>query len=105
MIIGYARTSTTDRIAGLAAQQRDLTAAGAETIYAEQIASTAERAQLQACLAFARKRDAVMVTRPDRQGQRMRPRMFSSHVGCDRAKRNEPRLLLLWRPKAGLIGE
>jgi hypothetical protein len=30
-----------------------------------------------------------------RQGLRMKPRMFSSHVGCDRTKRNEPRSLLL----------
>ena len=30
MIVGYARTSTTDQAAGLAAQERDLTAAGAE---------------------------------------------------------------------------
>jgi transposase len=29
------------------------------------------------------------------QGLRMKPRMFSSHVGCDRTKRNEPRSLLL----------
>jgi|SRR3954452_14807764 len=41
----------------------------------------------------------------ERQGLRMKPRMFSSHVGCDRTKRNEPRLLLLWRPKAGPVGE
>src|SRR3954454_14743867 len=29
------------------------------------------------------------------QGLRMKPRMFSSHVGCDRTKRNERRSLLL----------
>jgi DNA invertase Pin-like site-specific DNA recombinase len=29
------------------------------------------------------------------QGLRMKPRMFSSQVGCDRTKRNEPRSLLL----------
>jgi hypothetical protein len=29
------------------------------------------------------------------QGLRMKPRIFSSHVGCDRTKRNEPRSLLL----------
>ena len=36
MIVGYARTSTTDQAAGLAAQERDLTAAGAERIFGEQ---------------------------------------------------------------------
>ena len=40
MIVGYARTSTTDQAAGLAAQERDLTAAGAERIFGEQISST-----------------------------------------------------------------
>jgi hypothetical protein len=29
------------------------------------------------------------------QGLRMKPRMFSSHIGCDRTKRNESRSLLL----------
>jgi hypothetical protein len=35
MIVGYARTSITDQAAGLAAQERDLTAAGAERIFGE----------------------------------------------------------------------
>jgi len=30
-----------------------------------------------------------------KQGLRMKPRMFSSHVGCDQTKRNESRSLLL----------
>ena len=40
MIVGYARTSTTDQAAGLAAQERDLTAAGAERIFGEQSAAS-----------------------------------------------------------------
>ena len=36
MIVGYARTSTWDQTAGLAAQQRDLKAAGAEKVFSEQ---------------------------------------------------------------------
>jgi DNA invertase Pin-like site-specific DNA recombinase len=37
MLVGYARTSTTDQTAGLAAQERDLRAAGADKVYAEQV--------------------------------------------------------------------
>ena len=38
---------------------------------------------------------ALAVAGVQAQGLRMKPRMFSSHVGCDRTKRNEPRSLLL----------
>jgi DNA invertase Pin-like site-specific DNA recombinase len=41
MLVGYARTSTTDQIAGLKAQERDLRDAGVEKIFAEQISSVA----------------------------------------------------------------
>jgi DNA invertase Pin-like site-specific DNA recombinase len=37
MLIGYARTSTTEQNAGLAAQERDLIAAGAERVFKEQL--------------------------------------------------------------------
>jgi DNA invertase Pin-like site-specific DNA recombinase len=66
MIIGYARTSTTDQTAGLAAQQRDLIAAGAERIFAEQVSSIASRAHLTECLAFLREGDVLAATKPDR---------------------------------------
>jgi DNA invertase Pin-like site-specific DNA recombinase len=66
MIIGYARTSTTDQTAGLAAQARDLTAAGAERIFSEQISSVAPRARLAERLAFLREGDVLAVTKPDR---------------------------------------
>jgi DNA invertase Pin-like site-specific DNA recombinase len=46
MIIGYARTSTTDQHAGLAAQNRNLAAAGAERLYSEQASSMAHRPKL-----------------------------------------------------------
>ena len=36
MLIGYARTSTTDQIAGLKAQERDLLAQGCERLWREQ---------------------------------------------------------------------
>ena len=67
MIIGYARTSTTDQTAGLAAQERDLTAAGAERIFSEQVSSVASRAGLTECLTFLRDGDVLAVTNRHRQ--------------------------------------
>src|ERR1700712_4254457 len=66
MIIGYGRTSTFDQAAGLAAQERELKAAGAEKMFTEQVSSVAQRARLAECLAFVREGDVLMVTKPDR---------------------------------------
>jgi DNA invertase Pin-like site-specific DNA recombinase len=66
MLIGYARTSTTDQEAGLVAQERDLAAAGCERVFSERVSSVAKRDQLEAALGFARMGDAVVVTKPDR---------------------------------------
>src|SRR3984957_16014453 len=66
MLIGYARTSTADQDAGLAAQIRDVKAAGAEKVFAEQVSSVGARARLAECLSFLRKGDALVVTKPDR---------------------------------------
>ena len=66
MIVGYARTSTADQQAGLAAQERDLRAAGAEKVFSEQVSSVAQRVGLKACLEFLREGDALLVTKPDR---------------------------------------
>jgi DNA invertase Pin-like site-specific DNA recombinase len=62
----YARTSTADQKAGLAAQKRDLQAAGAEKMLAEQVSSVAQPAVLKACLELMRERDALAVTKSDR---------------------------------------
>ena len=66
MLIGYARTSTTDQKAGLEAQERDLRAAGAVNVYAEQVSSVGRRAALTDCLEYLREGDVLMVTKPDR---------------------------------------
>jgi DNA invertase Pin-like site-specific DNA recombinase len=66
MLIGYARTSTHDQDAGLAAQQRELTDAGCEKIFAEQVSSVGSRDVLTAARAFLREGDTLMVTKPDR---------------------------------------
>lgn len=65
-IIGYARTSTADQVAGLEAQQRDLRAAGCQLIYSEQVSSLAERAQLDIALSSLYADDTLVVTKPDR---------------------------------------
>ncbi len=66
MLIGYARTSTRDQHAGLAAQERDLRAAGAERVFKEQVSSVGQRDALRDALAFVRGGDALLVTKPDR---------------------------------------
>ncbi len=67
MLIGYARTSTIDQDAGLAAQERDLQAAGCERVFAEQVSSVATvRPLLDQAMAFVRKGDVLVVTKPDR---------------------------------------
>jgi DNA invertase Pin-like site-specific DNA recombinase len=66
MLVGYARTSTTDQKAGLDAQERDLRVAGAERVFAEQVSSVAQRGSLKACLEFMREGDVLVVTKPDR---------------------------------------
>lgn len=66
MLIGYARTSTSDQTAGLAAQERDLKAAGCKKLFSEQVSSVASRGKLKALLEFAREGDAIVVTKPER---------------------------------------
>jgi DNA invertase Pin-like site-specific DNA recombinase len=67
MLIGYARTSTTDQQAGFDAQLRDLEAAGCEKIFREQLSSVAaSRPELAACLDYMREGDTLVITRLDR---------------------------------------
>ena len=72
IVIGYARTSTTEQVAGLGAQKRDLEAAGCTRFYAEQVSSVAQRLQLEAMLDFIREGDVVVVTKLDRLARSMR---------------------------------
>lgn len=67
MKIGYARTSTTDQVAGLEAQARDLSANGCERIFREQVSgSSTDRPQLSAAFDHMRAGDVLVVTKPDR---------------------------------------
>ena len=66
MIIGYARTSTSDQVAGFEAQIAELTKAGADRIFQEQVSSVSHRDQLEAALDYLRDDDVLMVTKLDR---------------------------------------
>lgn len=65
-MIAYARTSTVEQEAGLAAQDRDLRAAGCMKVFAERVSSIAKRVQLEAALEYVREGDTLVVTKPDR---------------------------------------
>lgn len=68
MIIGYARTSTTDQKAGLEAQHRELQKAGCERVFSEEVSSVDKdaRKELKAALEFAREGDVIVVMKLDR---------------------------------------
>jgi DNA invertase Pin-like site-specific DNA recombinase len=54
MIVAYTRTSTLDQVAGFEAQSKELSAAGCEKIFREQVSSATVRLQLQSALKFVR---------------------------------------------------
>ena len=66
MLIGYARTSTVEQIAGLEAQIRDLRATGCTKVLQEQVSSVACRDQLAIALEYVREGDTLVATRLDR---------------------------------------
>lgn len=66
MLIGYARTSTVDQVAGLEAQETALGATGCSKLFAEQASSVGQRNQLDAALDFVREGDTLVVSRLDR---------------------------------------
>ncbi len=72
MLIGYARTSTAEQVAGLEAQERDLRAIGADKLFAEQTTSVGARPQLEVAIDFAREGDTIVVTRLDRLARSVR---------------------------------
>ena len=59
MLIGYARTSTVEQVAGLEAQETALGATGCRKLFAEQASSVAQRDQLAAALDFVREGDTL----------------------------------------------
>ena len=72
MLIGYARTSTIDQVAGFEAQERDLRTEGIDKLFAEQISSVAKRAKLEDALDYIRDGDTLVVTKLDRLARSVR---------------------------------
>jgi DNA invertase Pin-like site-specific DNA recombinase len=66
MLIGYARTSTVEQLAGLEAQVAALKREGCKKLFQERVSSVAQRGQLEAALEFAREGDTFVVTKMDR---------------------------------------
>lgn len=66
MLIGYARTSTVDQVAGFEAQIKELLSTGCEKIFREQVSSIDIRNQLQSAIEFIREGDTLIVTKLDR---------------------------------------
>jgi DNA invertase Pin-like site-specific DNA recombinase len=66
MLIGYARTSTSDQKSGLEAQVAQLRAEGCEELFVEQVSSVQRREELEKALKFIRKGDTLVVTKLDR---------------------------------------
>lgn len=67
LLVGYARTSTADQVAGLEAQDREIRSAGATKIFKEHASGKdAQRPQLQAALTYLREGDILVITKIDR---------------------------------------
>jgi DNA invertase Pin-like site-specific DNA recombinase len=79
MIIGYARTSTVDQMAGFESQITELQSIGCEKVFQEQISSVGNRVQLDAALEFVREGDVLVVTKLDRLARSVRDLMNIIH--------------------------
>ena len=66
MIVGYARTSTAEQLAGLEGQLRDLKESGCEKIFSEHCSAMKKREKLDQVLDFVREGDVLIVTKLDR---------------------------------------
>ena len=93
MLVGYARTSTIEQEAGFAAQKAELSDAGVTKVFAEQVSSVANRAQLTAALDFIRDGDTLVVTKLDRLARSMRD--LVSIVGQIEAKGASLRIMAI----------
>ncbi len=67
MLVGYARTSTTEQTAGLADQVAELTRLGCERVFEEHGSGVDnDRPKLREAIDFVRRGDVLVVTKPDR---------------------------------------
>lgn len=66
-LVGYARTSTAEQVAGLEAQIAELEAIGCTKMFTEHVSSVdAQRPALTSALEWVREGDTFIVTKPDR---------------------------------------
>lgn len=66
-LVGYARTSTADQIAGLEHQIEELKRSGCSRIFAEHVSAVErQRPELEAALDWVRSGDTFIVAKPDR---------------------------------------
>lgn len=72
MLVGYARTSTLEQVAGLEAQVAALGAMGCEKLYSEQASSVGDRPILRVAMDFCREGDVLVVTKLDRLARSVR---------------------------------
>ncbi|MGP3723929.1 recombinase family protein [Cereibacter sphaeroides] len=72
MLVGYARTSTLEQVAGLEAQRYALRAVGCERLYEEQTSSVGVREALKAAMDYVREGDTLIVTKLDRLARSVR---------------------------------
>ncbi|WP_380057445.1 recombinase family protein [Falsihalocynthiibacter sp. SS001] len=66
MLVGYARTSTVDQLAGFEAQKLELQNVGCDQIFSEQLSSVVQRKCLEEALTYVRSGDTLVVTKLDR---------------------------------------
>ena len=66
MLVGYARTSTVEQVAGFEAQIAELEKTGCEKVFKEQVSSIGKRGELERALEFCREGDSLVVTKLDR---------------------------------------
>lgn len=72
MLIGYARTSTLEQMAGLEAQTEALKSVGCEKVWIEQTSSVAKRQELETAIDYCREGDVFVVTKLDRLARSVR---------------------------------
>jgi len=74
-MVGYARTSTLEQVAGFEAQLEQLRQVGCEKVFQEQVSSVAPRKALSDALEFVREGDTFVVSKLDRLARSV------SHLG------------------------
>jgi DNA invertase Pin-like site-specific DNA recombinase len=72
MLIGYARTSTLEQVAGLETQRESLRALGCDKVWEEQTSSVGRREALREALEYCRDGDVLVVTKLDRLARSVR---------------------------------